>query len=84
MTVLLNIFLRQTLTDDFWGLHKNMNCTFHLSTYDLLLPPGSKEFCMLSQNCQTQVKIFQNLLHDFEIVSDHFGTLCVKESLARV
>ena len=29
-TVLYNIFMRQTLTDDFWGLHKNMNCTFPL------------------------------------------------------
>ena len=26
--VLFNIFMRQTLTDDFWGLHKN--CTFPL------------------------------------------------------
>ena len=24
-TVLFNIFMRQTLTDDFWGLHNNMN-----------------------------------------------------------
>ena len=23
-------FLILTLTDDFWGLHKNMNCTFPL------------------------------------------------------
>ena len=27
----LIIFMRQTLTDDFWGLHKNKNCTFPLS-----------------------------------------------------
>ena len=31
MTVLFNIFRRQTLTDDFWGLHKYMNCAFPLS-----------------------------------------------------
>ena len=30
VTVLLSIFMRQTLTDDFWGLHKNMNCAFPL------------------------------------------------------
>ena len=30
-TVLFNIFMRQTLTDTFWGLHKNMNCVFPLS-----------------------------------------------------
>ena len=27
-TELFNIFIRQTLADDFWGLHKNMNCAF--------------------------------------------------------
>ena len=27
----LIIFMRQTLADDFWGLHKNKNCTFPLS-----------------------------------------------------
>ena len=31
VTVLFNIFMRQTLTDDFWGLHKNMNCAFPLN-----------------------------------------------------
>ena len=30
-TVLFNTFMRQTLTDDFWGLHKNKNCAFPLS-----------------------------------------------------
>ena len=24
--------MRQTLTNDFWELHKNMNCTFPLKT----------------------------------------------------
>ena len=32
VAVLFNIFKRQTLTDDFWGLHKNMNCAFPLKT----------------------------------------------------
>ena len=31
VTVLFNISMRQTLTDDFWRLHKSMNCTFPLS-----------------------------------------------------
>ena len=31
VTVLFNIFMRQTLTGDFWGLQKNMNCAFPLS-----------------------------------------------------
>ena len=30
-TVPFNFFVRQTLTDDFWGLHKNMNCAFPLT-----------------------------------------------------
>ena len=29
--MLLKIFRRQILTDDFWGLHKYMNCAFPLS-----------------------------------------------------
>ena len=33
VTVLFNIFIRQTLTDDFWGLHKNMNCAFPLNKH---------------------------------------------------
>ena len=31
VTVLFHIFKRQTLTDDFWGLHKNMSCEFPLT-----------------------------------------------------
>ena len=30
VTVLFDIFMRQTLTDDFRGLHKKMNCAFPL------------------------------------------------------
>ena len=30
VTALFNIFMRQTLTDDFWRLHKNTNCAFPL------------------------------------------------------
>ena len=28
VTMLFNIFMRQILTNDFGGLHKNMNCAF--------------------------------------------------------
>ena len=31
VTVLFNIFMRQTLTDNFWGLHKTMNFAFPLT-----------------------------------------------------
>ena len=30
LTVFFDIFMKQTLTNDFWGLHKNMNCAFPL------------------------------------------------------
>ena len=33
VTVPFNIFVRQTLTDDFWGSHKNMNCAFPLNQH---------------------------------------------------
>ena len=35
VAVLFNIFMRQTLTADFEGLHKNMNCTFPLSFQEI-------------------------------------------------
>ena len=35
--LLFNIFMRQTLTGDFWGLHKNMNCAFPLSRFSVSL-----------------------------------------------
>ena len=31
--MLFNIFMRQTLTEYFWGVHRNMNCTFALNVY---------------------------------------------------
>ena len=34
VTVLFNIFMRQTLTDDFWEIHKNMNGAFTLKTVE--------------------------------------------------
>ena len=47
----LIFFMRKTLTDDFWGLHKNMNCAFPLTseaaTGDVLL---KEVFLKISQN----------------------------------
>ena len=38
VTVLFNIITRKTLTDNSWGLHKNMNCAFPLRfVFDLIL-----------------------------------------------
>ena len=36
VTMLFNIFIRKTLINDFWGLHKNMNCAFP-SSFDSTL-----------------------------------------------
>ena len=35
-TVLFNIFMRQTLINDFWGLHKKMNCAFPLMMFECI------------------------------------------------
>ena len=35
-TVVFNILMTQTLTEDFDGLHKNMNCAFPLNHYFVL------------------------------------------------
>ena len=41
--IMIIIFMRQTLADDFWGLHKNMNCPLPLTTKSrqLFWPKGS-------------------------------------------
>ena len=33
--MVFTIFIRQALTDDFWGLHKNINCAFPLNREEL-------------------------------------------------
>ena len=33
VAVVFNIFMRQILTDDFWGLHKSMTCAFPLKQW---------------------------------------------------
>ena len=37
VTALFQILMRQTLTDDFGGLHKKMNCAFPLTKFRFLL-----------------------------------------------
>ena len=34
--VLFSIFMRQTLANDFWGLHKSMNCAFPLMIFECI------------------------------------------------
>ena len=46
---------------------------FHISEKDI------NPWCIISQNGHTHTsKIFQQMLQDFYIVPDHFGTLCIK------
>ena len=47
MTVLFNIFMRQTLTDYFGGLHKNMNCAFPLRTSFYRIPPDDSFYSIV-------------------------------------
>ena len=44
VTVLFIFFMRQTLTDDFWGLHKNMNCAFPLIKIKIRVTCVYKEY----------------------------------------
>ena len=45
VTVIFNIFMRQTLNDDFWALHKNMNCVFPLEFRGKHKKQSSGSFC---------------------------------------
>ena len=58
MTVI--IFMRQTLTDDFWGLHKNKNYAFSLMNSSRYTNADSK----ISLYVRVQAKI---LLQKFRI-----------------
>ena len=53
MTVLFNIFKRQTLTDYFRGLHKNMNCAFSLMVSSVSVVIG---FYLLKRRIQELVQ----------------------------
>ena len=58
VTVLFDIFMRQTLTDDFCGLHKIMNCAFPLSCDEhkaTLMNLKGRFFCLLFVFCFFQV-----------------------------
>ena len=56
VTVLFNTFMRQALTDDFWGLHKNLNHTFPLKLFytqsiknDKFFSNKSSIYCIMRQ-----------------------------------
>ena len=57
MTVIFNIFARQTLTDYFEGLHQNVNCAFHLS--DLKLNVYSKTILIKISKDPDHFRTFQ-------------------------
>ena len=49
VTVLVNIFMRPTLTHDFWGLHKNTNCAFPLKEIDIQYNISTMEVTLIYQ-----------------------------------
>ena len=62
MTVPFNIFMRQTLTDDFGGLHKNMNWALPLKRFSLnficvLTRIGLRKF-IINIHCVKSVRIW--------------------------
>ena len=53
VTVLYNIFMRQTLTDDFLGLHRNMNCAFPLRIITSAQITSTKIFAFIAVKKQS-------------------------------
>ena len=50
--------MRQTLTDDFWGLHKNMNCVFPLITKFEFISSDVTNTCKTKLILQDAVVLF--------------------------
>ena len=69
MTVLSNIFMRQTLTDDFWGLHKNMNCAFPLTNFFCVWEPSEylrvSFFCFRDRSSHQRCSV-KNVFSNFD------------------
>ena len=65
-TVVYNIFMRQTLTDDIWGLHKNMNCAFLLNYYadDNNLFTTGTDIQLMSQMLLSDFRTVNNWFHE--------------------
>ena len=47
--------MRQTLSDDFWGLNKNMNCAFPLKRFKFLTLKFLKYFFCLAYRTHTKI-----------------------------
>ena len=56
--MLFNIFMRQTLNDNFGGLHKNMSCAFPLKS-DSQLPNKIGAICLI----ESPFKIIKNVFY---------------------
>ena len=70
MTVLFKILMRQILTDDFWGFHKNMN-----NEYAVLIPHANtqspeKDLFVLHNLKLQKIKLL-TFLHFFSYVDDN-------------
>ena len=65
--VCLNILIRQTLTNDFWGLHKNMNCAFPLT--QLLI---TKTFFKLGMSVINKILLKRTEQKKLKIISSNW------------
>ena len=62
----LLIFMRQTLTDNFRGLHKNKNCAFPLSSFNSIIVQMSEKY--YSSNTVEYLLLSVTFTAKFEIV----------------
>ena len=71
----LIIFMRQTLTDDFWGLHKNKNCAFPLTITGKLLNIFEVEYLWITVNYVICILWFLVFLYFFVFILNMEFTL---------
>ena len=74
-TVFLIIVMRQTLTDDFWGLHKNKNCAFPLTITGKLLNIFEVEYLWITVNYVICILWFLVFLYFFVFILNMEFTL---------
>ena len=55
VTVSSDIFMRQTLTNDFWVLHENINCVFPLNRFSIIIL-----LCLSNRKTRLQNKLLRH------------------------
>ena len=60
--------MRQALTNDFWGLHKNMNCAFPLKLFYTQSIKNDKSFLKKkTKNCLTSTEDREGTKKELEL-----------------